>query len=98
MVGANLPQPPQAREMCMNHHPFSRFKLREVINTSPVFGTRGGNRRGEKVRVRMRFVIKPGSKRGSWHAEFFPYETMQSQFMREAEARAQGYRPTRSGQ
>jgi hypothetical protein len=24
VVGANLPQPPQAREMCMNHHPFSR--------------------------------------------------------------------------
>ena len=54
--------------------------------------------RGEKVQVRMRFVKKPGGKRGSWHAEFFPYETMQSQFMSEAEARAQGYRPTRSGQ
>ena len=29
--------------------------------------------RGEKVRGRMRFVKKPGGKRRSWHAQFFPY-------------------------
>jgi len=37
---------PKAREMSMNHHPSSRFKLREVINTSPIFGIRGGRRKG----------------------------------------------------